>query len=174
MSNAPRPRPQLGLLLSRIDRFAPECIEFGGPLIKLGLTLASWRCRSAITWSGSANVLSGVPLICGPHRTVIPSANHTLIRARLHEVLSPERSVTLASKVRLFGRQAETANVAGDHRRATDGRAANDCYGSKAASEPSVHHIGAVPSAVKPKMISHERKSAGCRAMQLRSEATKF
>jgi hypothetical protein len=24
---------------SRIDRFAPECIVFGGPLIKLGLTL---------------------------------------------------------------------------------------------------------------------------------------
>ena len=24
---------------SRIDRFAPECTVFGGPLIKLGLTL---------------------------------------------------------------------------------------------------------------------------------------
>jgi len=28
-----------GLLPSRIVRFAPECIVFGGPLIKLGLTL---------------------------------------------------------------------------------------------------------------------------------------
>jgi len=49
---------------------------------------------------------------------------------------------------------------------------------SKAASEPDTQRtslaIGAVPSAVEPKMISHERKSAGCRAKQLRSEATKF
>src|SRR6516162_4231213 len=51
-----------------------------------------------------------------------------------------------------------------------------DRSGSKAASEPDTQRaslaIGAVPSAVKPKMISHERKSAGCRATQLRSDVT--
>ena len=76
---------------SRIDRFAPECIVFGGPLIKLALTLGKPAMQIGDNLVGMANVLSGVLLVCGPHRTVIPSANHTLIRARLHEVLSPER-----------------------------------------------------------------------------------
>jgi hypothetical protein len=70
---------------SRIDRFAPECIVFGGPRIKLGLKLAKPALQIGDNLVGKANVLSGVLVICGPHRTVIPSANHTLIRTRLHE-----------------------------------------------------------------------------------------
>jgi len=43
----------------------------------------------------------------------IPSANRTLIRVRLHEVLSPNPRIET-----VHGGQAETANVASDHRRA--------------------------------------------------------
>jgi hypothetical protein len=45
---------------SRIDRFAPECIVFGGPLIKLGLTLGKLALQIGDNLVGMANVLSGV------------------------------------------------------------------------------------------------------------------
>jgi hypothetical protein len=56
---------------SRIDRFAPECIVFGGPLIKLGLTLGKLALQIGDNLVGMANLLSASCSFVEPHRTVI-------------------------------------------------------------------------------------------------------
>ena len=71
------------------DRFAPQCIMFGGPLIQLGLTLGDLALQICDNLVGIGYPALRRPAHFRTRSERHPKCNRTLIRVRLHGVLSP-------------------------------------------------------------------------------------